>query len=141
MIGKRRKREIAFILATFLERDQHYSSLEIEAYIQENVKSKILEEPSFALDHLRVAMIDNGFLNRNPTTNEYWVADDFEGAHDSNVSHLARYKQLMTESPNIVFRCEFCGRDVNGKSMLNHFLKRHALVKHWERLIDRYFGW
>ena len=140
MIGKQKKYDIAYILATFLDRDERYTSRSIEKYVRENVKWEILEDPCYTPDHLRVAMVDNGFLIRDAATDEYWVAEDFEGAHDVFANRIAEYQQIMSDDPDSRFRCSFCGKALKGKALLNHFLKKHEKKEYWETTIESYFG-
>jgi hypothetical protein len=140
-IGSKKKRDIALVLTSFLERGRKYSAQEIEQFIRNNVKPIVLERTGFAPDHIRRAMIENGYVERDGVTNETWVADTFQGPFEIHTPRLALLKDLECSPPETKLACPECGKVMRANTLYAHYKKRHAIPEWWEEVFDRYFGW
>jgi hypothetical protein len=139
--GSRRKRDIAMVIASLLQPGRRYSATEIERMVSQNVKATLLTEPGLAADHIRRAMIENGYVERDATTNETWVAPTFEGVQDVHGPRLAKLMSQLAESPDSHGFCPECGRELRIAALLNHYQKKHAHGEPWESVVEQYFGW
>ena len=140
-IGSKKKREIAMVIASILEPGRRYTAAEIERLISQNVKAVVLAQRGLAPDHIRRAMIENGYVERDATTNETWVAPSFQGIHDIHGPRIATFQQQLRDSPDSHGICPECGRELKIAALLNHYQKKHAHGEAWEPIVEAYFGW
>jgi hypothetical protein len=157
-IGSQKKRDIAYVIASLLDRDRKYSHSEIEQLVRDNVRPIILEIPGLAADHIRLSMIECGFVHRDAKTNQTWVSPDFTLHRDAKTNqtwvspdftrdhdHHARIsKQLELQSenyPNQEFDCPECNLRLRARPLFTHYVKKHAGKERWEEIVDAYFGW
>jgi hypothetical protein len=140
-IGSKKKREIAMVIASILEPGRRYSATEIERMVSQNVKGAVLAQRGLAPDHIRRAMIENGYVERDAATNETWVASTFEGIQDVHGPRLARLMSQLAEAPESRGVCPECGSELRIAALLNHYQKKHANGEPWEYIVEQYFGW
>lgn len=119
-----RKGQIAYVLTTFLERNRTYSEGEIDAFIRNNTKAITRSDPHLDVDHLRLAMLESGFLKREPDCSEYRVAEDFSSPWDWN------------REPAREYHCPFCGYVCRGTQVPIHLSKYHDM----DEIIERWLG-
>jgi hypothetical protein len=77
MSGHSTKYFLAYYLADQLDAARKYSKEEIEQFIASQVDPTTYDDPTMALDHIRMAMVDNQFLIRNSDGGQYWVSELF----------------------------------------------------------------
>ncbi len=111
------KKRIAYLLTAFLEPDRGYSEDEINAFIKSNTKATLRSDSRLDIDHLRVGMLENGFLEREPDGSEYRVAADY--------SHPWNWMQDAMQDPTREYRFPICGVMHRGTHVLNHMHKYH----------------
>ena len=140
-IGSQKKRDIAMAIVLFLDRDKKYSAQSIERIIVDNVRPVILAQQGFAPDHIRRAMIENGYVERDPATNETWIAPDFVGLEDTHQLRITRLRNQLHTDPESSGRCPECSIELKVATLLNHYLKKHAATERWEQILDQYFGY
>lgn len=129
------------VIAMLLDPDRRYSSREIEDLISKNVRSSVLEQRGFAPDHIRRAMIENGYAERDEITNETWIAKTFTGIPDVHGPRIAFLMKRLDEAPGSTEICPECGRTMKVDALLRHYQKRHAGEEPWEKVVSRYFGY
>jgi hypothetical protein len=140
-IGSQKKRDIAYVIASLLDRDRKYSHSEIEQLVRDNVRPIILEIPGLAADHIRLSMIECGFVHRDAKTNQTWVSPDFTRDHDHH-ARISKQLELQSENyPNQEFDCPECNLRLRARPLFTHYVKKHAGKERWEEIVDAYFGW
>ena len=140
-IGSQKKRDIAYVIASLLDRDRKYSHSEIEQLVRDNVRPIILEIPGLAADHIRLSMIECGFVHRDAKTNLTWVSPDFTRDHDHH-ARISKQLELQSENyPNQEFDCPECNLRLRARPLFTHYVKKHAGKERWEEIVDAYFGW
>jgi hypothetical protein len=77
MTGHSSKYFLAYYLADQLDAARKYRLEEIEQFIASQVDPTTYDDPTMALDHIRMAMVDNQFLIRDSDGRHYWVSDVF----------------------------------------------------------------
>jgi hypothetical protein len=140
-VGSKRKREVAMMITSFLDQTKRYSAKEIERFISENVRPVILEIPGMAPDHIRRAMIENGYVERDEISNETWVASSFVGYKDRNCRRLKELEAKQATEPDSLAPCPECGRSMTINKLLKHYRRQHSQTEEWERLLEEYFGY
>ena len=140
-IGSQKKRDIAYVIASLLDRDRKYSHSEIEQLVRDNVRPIILEIPGLAADHIRLSMIECGFVHRDAKTYLTWVSPDFTRDHDHH-ARISKQLELQSENyPNQEFDCPVCNLRLRARPLFTHYVKKHAGKERWEEIVDAYFGW
>ena len=140
-IGAQKKRDIALVVVTLLlDRHEKYSAESIEEIIKENVRPSVLVRRGYAPDHIRRAMIENGYVERDPITNETSVAPNFVGFEDTHRQRIADLTGKMNSQPHAKGRCPECNIELKTAALLNHYLKKHAAAERWEQIVEESFG-
>jgi hypothetical protein len=139
-IGSQRKRDIATVITSLLDRDMRYSASSIEHLITTNVRHAVLTQRGLAADHIRRAMIENGYVIRDAKTNETWVSPDFVGISAIHAPRLEKLKNQLELDPDSKDACPECGVKLKMAALLNHYMKKHAGTEKWERIVDENFG-
>ena len=140
-IGSQKKRDIAMVIASFLNRHEKYSAESIENIIVDNVRPSVLSQRGYAPDHIRRAMIENGYIERDPQTNESWVASGFRGFDDTHRDRINKLTDKLNSQPDKVGQCPECKIELKMAALLNHYLKKHAAAERWEQIVELYFGY
>ena len=141
IIGSQKKRDIAYVVASLLERERLYSHKDVEQLIRENVRPVVLEIPGLAADHIRLSMIECGFVDRDARTNQIWVSPDFTRDHDHNALVSKQLELQAVNYPNLEFECPACKLRLRAGPLFTHYKKKHAGRERWEEIVDAYFGW
>jgi len=151
-----RKADLVRLLVAFLDRDKSFTKDEIERYVRGNVKTEVLEEPGFSVDHLRVAMIDTGFMVRERDGTGYRVAESYLPPEEVDkrviqkmADMLARMSERNAREAAATddglsrqfseIRCEVCGATMHYSRYMKHCLKRHPTSPKWDELLDSCF--
>jgi len=138
MIGTKQKVEIAFLVVSFLDATRLYQDGEIDEFIARNVKSEILQRRGYSIDHLRRAMVDNGFLQRQPDGSRYWVNETFQGPDEQEQAKTTALNVLaLTPQKKVI--CPYCNQQFSQTVILQHYLKKHSLRGYWQKRLDQYF--
>jgi hypothetical protein len=132
-----KKDEIAWMLASLLDPDRQHGGSEIDALIRQNVKPEILKDPSCAPDHIRVAMIEHQFLERDSAGTTYRLPDAFVDAFGD------RIKRLSFALPDEDMQCPGCwsAKVLKGRNLYQHYLKKHVPLQGLNEIIRKYFNW
>ena len=118
-----KKGRIAYVLTAFLEKGRAYSEREINAFIRNNTKASTRSNPHLDVDHLRMAMLENGFLEREPDGSEYRVSASYA------------YPWDWQEDAARDYCCPFCGFVCHGAQVPIHLQKYHNIDEIIERLL------
>jgi len=119
-----KKVQIACVLTSFLDPGEVYDEGQINAFIENNTKAQTRSNPRLDVDHIRLAMLEHGFLERNPRGTEYRVAADYSSPWDYSRDETKEY------------RCPFCGFECHGVQFPIHLNKFHEV----EEIIERWLG-
>lgn len=139
-VGSKKKREIAFVLVSFLDKKRRYSAHEIEYIVRQSVKAQVLNQPGLAPDHIRRAMIENGYVRRDPITNQTWVSETFSGVGTLRTARLRELSARAESSPEETSPCPLCGEVLKAPALLKHYSKKHSADEEWKNTLDAYFG-
>jgi hypothetical protein len=133
--GPKKRIGIAWIFASLLDRGKQFTANDIETGLRQVVKSQVLEDPVCSPDHIRVAMVENGFLNRDEQGRSYRVAENF-------IDYFGDFSRLLSQSvglSNEMIVCAICTRPVEGRGMQEHILKLHINLPEVNEIIAKYF--
>lgn len=123
IVGNQKKFEICYLLASMLTRETKYSAVDIENLIRINIKKNVLSTPSFSVDHIRIAMVDNKLLIRQ---NEiYSLSDEYQGFNIIPEFNYQWLERCQRESPNEKIRCPVCTKKAYPYILLEHYEKKH----------------
>jgi hypothetical protein len=133
------KRDIAWLIASVLDRTQPYTAADIERLIRTTIRQEYLNNPMLAPDHIRVAMVEAGFVTRDSAGAAYRVSDDFVGPEEI----AERERALLTAAGELgvqgdVVVCPACGTRVGATSLLGHCQRWHDSSGRWPTLVERY---
>jgi hypothetical protein len=129
---------LAYYLADQLDPARKYSKEEIEQFIASRVDPTTYDDPTMALDHIRMGMVDNQFLIRDSDGRHYWVSELFVKPLDlvkNNFEKLTR-RQRSGGGENLSV-CEHCGQQFKGIGLARHFVRHHTYSGQMEK-IKRY---
>ncbi len=136
MLVQTTKYYLANYLADQLDAGRKYTKEEIEAFIAASVESSTFDEPTMTLDHLRMAMLDNRFLTRDPAGRQYWVAETFIkacGAEEDNVLRMQ-----LTHPPGDkaqVYRCRQCSKPFKDiVPLTRHHIRNHTYSRNMDKI-------
>lgn len=135
-----KKRELAWLTASLLERDRWYSSSEIDGLIRNEIKPEILVD-ALAVDHIRAAMIEHGFAERDAATHsKYRIVAGFQLPEENEALRLTLLNSaLAAQEAGEPLECPVCGRAILTEwSLFDHFARWHDLKNYWQSLIDQY---
>jgi hypothetical protein len=130
-----KKQALAYLVAVMLDRGRTYTATEIDRAVRDAIHPRWLTDPRFAPDHIRLAMIENGFMERDGGGDVYRLAASFEAAGDM-VNIAARARELANASSARV-SCPGCGYVCVPVSLPGHVEGCHGLQK-WLALVDKY---
>jgi hypothetical protein len=130
------KLQVAYFVAGLLGRDRTYTAPEIERLVREQVQAKWLTDPQFAPDHIRMAMLEQGLIDRDDAGRAYWLTKSFFAPVDGE-EMLNAVRRLMAEHPGELLNCPACGLPVGATSLLVHFAKHHS-SEVWLELVKKF---
>ena len=133
------KRDIAWLVAGQLDRAQAYTAADIDRLIRLTIRDEYLRQPPLAPDHIRVAMVEAGYLTRDPAGAAYRVADGFAGPEEE----AERERALLQAAGELgasggVVACPACGNRLGATSLLGHCQRSHPWSARWPRLVETY---
>lgn len=135
MLAQTNKYYLANYLVDWLNPGKKYTKEEIEGFIAVSVESSTFDEPTMTIDHLRMAMLDNRFLTRDPAGRQYWVAETFIkacGAEEDNVLRMQ-----LTHSPGDVqvYRCRQCSKPFKDiVPLTRHHIRNHTYSRNMDKI-------
>lgn len=138
MLAHSNKYLLAYYLADQLDPERKYRKEEIEQFIASRVDPTTYDDPTMALDHIRMAMVDNQFLIRDSDGSHYWVSELFVKPLDLvkiNFEKLTR-RQRSGVRDNLSV-CELCRQRFKGIGLTRHFVRHHTYSGKMEK-IKRY---
>ena len=130
------KQEIVYFIAGILERGRLYSAKEISELILFSVHPRHLTDPRLAPDHLRLALVEDGFAVRDALASGYWLSDRYFGPSDE-AELVLKVRELLNGDTDETIRCPACGKTTGIASLLGHVQSEHGSV-HWLRLVPKY---
>lgn len=140
MTGHSSKYLLAYYLADQLDAARKYSKEEIERIIAGQVDSTTYDDPTMALDHIRMAMVDNQFLIRDSDGRRYWLSEFFVKPTDpveKNFEKLTRHQSSAAGKK--FYLCGQCGQQFKGIRLARHFVRHHTYSRQMEK-IERYLS-
>jgi hypothetical protein len=126
---------LAYYLTDQLETARKYSKEEIEEFIAGQVDPTTYDDPTMALDHIRMAMVDNQFLTRDNDGRRYWVSEFFVKPSDpieKNFEKLTRYQPSVARKN--FYTCGYCGQQFKGIRLARHFVRHHTFSRQMEKI-------
>jgi hypothetical protein len=138
MTGHSSKYLLAYYLADQLDAARKYSREEIEEFIACQVDPTTYDDPTMALDHIRMAMVDNKFVIRDSHGRRYWVSDFFVKPSDpveKNFEKLTRRQSSVAGKKFYI--CGHCGQQFKGIRLARHFVRHHTYSRQMEK-IEKY---
>jgi hypothetical protein len=130
---------LANYLVDRLDAGKKYTKEEIEGFIAASIDPSTYDEPTMTLDHLRMAMLDNRFLTRDPAGRQYWVAETFikvSGAEEDSIRRMQ-----LTHTPagkTQVYRCRQCSKPFKDiLPLTRHHIRNHTYSRNMDK-ISRY---
>jgi hypothetical protein len=133
------KGNIAWLIADLLDRTQSYTAADIDRLIRTTIRGEYLSNPSLAPDHIRVAMVEAGYLIRDPAGVAYRVAEQFVGPEQlaERERALLRFASELDVQSDIVV-CPMCGTRMGATSLLGHCQRSHHWSALWPKLVEKY---
>jgi hypothetical protein len=94
---------------------------------------------SLAPDHIRVAMVEAGYLIRDPAGGAYRVAEAFVGPEQlaERERALLRFASELDVQSDVVV-CPACGSRMGATSLLGHCQRSHRWSARWPKLVEKY---
>jgi hypothetical protein len=132
------KSEVAWLVTLLLERDRSYSAKEIDDVIRASIRPDLLSDPQYAPDHIRLAMVENQFVERDSAGTAYRVHPGILLPNENE--HVYRQLQLeaLQAKPSDVMACPICDSPYKASTVVGHYLRTHRLAGVWESLMDSY---
>jgi len=133
------KRDIAWLVAGQLDRARTYTAAGIDQLIRGTIRDEYLGTPPLAPDHIRVAMVEAGYVTRDPAGAGYRVAEGFVGPEEEAEREralLLAVGELATQNDVVV--CPACGNRFGATSLLGHCQRSHNWSVRWPRLVEKY---
>jgi len=133
------KSEIAWLVTLLLERGKSYSARAIDDLIRESIRAELLHNPQFAPDHIRLAMIENGLIERDAAGTSYRVHSSVLLPHENErvYQELIEKSRIVSSSSERIC-CPVCDAAFPPAVVVGHFLRKHRLAGLWESLMDTY---
>jgi hypothetical protein len=133
------KQSIAWLIAGLLDRTQSYTAADIDRLIRTTIRGEYLSNPLLAPDHIRVAMVEAGYLIRDPAGVAYRVAEAFVGPEQlaERERALLRFVSEL-DVPSDVVVCPACGSRMGATSLLGHCQREHRWSARWPILVEKY---
>ncbi len=133
------KRDIAWLVAGQLDRSRTYTEVEIDRLVRGTIREEFFVNPSLAPDHIRVAMVEAGYVNRDSAGVAYWVTEGFVGPEEE----AERERALLRAASEVDAQCGLvvcpaCGLQMGATSLLGHCQRWHNWSDRWLRLIEKY---
>jgi len=125
-----KKGKIVYLLTAFLDRDRDYTGREINAFIKNNTPASLRSNSGFDVDHLRISMMENGFITRDADGSRYRVALDYSSPWE--------WLERAVPDPAQKYECPLCGGLFRGTQVLNHMHKVHN--QQIEDIFERWLG-
>jgi hypothetical protein len=133
------KRSIAWLIAGLLDRTQTYRPADIDRLIQTTIRGEYLSNTSLVPDHIRVAMVEAGYLIRDPAGETYQVAEAFVDPEQlaERDQELLRFAGELHMQSDVV-SCPACGSRMGATSLLGHCQRSHRWSDRWPKLVEKY---
>ncbi len=132
-----KRSEIAWMFASLLDSERQYAASEIDALIRQNLKPEVLDDPLCSPDHIRMAMIEHRFMERDPAGTSYRLSETFIDAFGNRLKRLAR------DSPDEEMQCPGCwfAKVLRARNLYQHYVKKHVHSQELDEIIRKYFNW
>ncbi|WP_289031277.1 hypothetical protein [uncultured Paraglaciecola sp.] len=135
---KIKKKEIAeFILSNMTART--YEKAALDSLISTIVSYQYLSQPMYAIDHLRRALVDYGYMAKDPSTDVYVIKAGVVGLQQRHELIQDKLEQVAKNHPEEKIECNYCDYVAKPVAMLNHYLKKHDFDRYLQR-VTKEFG-
>lgn len=129
---KKKVRILEFLVSTM---QQHsYDKHDLDAFIRSNLSSDLLNTPIYAADHLRSALIEFGFMDRDPYKDIYTLKEGTRSLSERHEVHTQNLLEKIDNAPDEKVDCPFCDYQARPSAMLNHYDKKHSMEKYYQSL-------
>lgn len=141
IVGNQKKFEICYLLAAMLTKDTLYTTIDIENLIRNNVKQEILTTPSYSVDHLRIAMVDNKMLIRKNET--YQLSAEYQGFENIPELYYQWIERCERVAPDEKIRCPICTKKAYPYILLKHYENKHKAAYQSDVYVTKFLnrGW
>ena len=133
--GPKKRIQIAWIFASLLDRTKQYTASEIETGLRQILNRQVFDDPVCSPDHIRVAMIENGFLERDEQGKSYRVPENFFDAFGD----FGRLLSQAIDSGQERIGCPICEKAVTRGGLQVHILNNHVDVSQVNEIVAKYF--
>ena len=122
-------------LANRLARDRAYTKEELERFILDTVDEATFEDPAMTVDHLRMEMIDRGFVVRNLDGTNYKLADRFVDPNESDEINLTRLEaNALSAQQSGWYGCPFCRQEFKPNTFVRHYVRVHTHLRQVKKI-------
>ncbi|MDO6694665.1 hypothetical protein Q4574_15315 [Aliiglaciecola sp. 3_MG-2023] len=135
---KSKKNRISEFILSLLDRTS-YTRHELDKIIVGSISRRYLSEPMYAVDHLRRALVDYGYMSKDPVTDIYTITETTEKLQVQHHRIESGLQKAIDDAPEVKVQCEFCDNKAKPSAMLNHYYKKHSL-KDYLDTIKQEFG-
>ena len=135
----RLKQVLAWLTAGQLDRGREYKESEIDRLVRSALRPEILADPTMSADHLRVAMVEAGYVSRDPLGSSYRVAESYAGPAD--LEKRERELQLLGSRlawETRMVRCPICGKELIANQLAGHCQAKHCAGEWCLKLYEAY---
>ena len=130
-----KKRELAYLVTVLLVRGRAYKTAEIDQVIRDAIHARWLTDPRLAPDHIRLAMIEGGLVERDAGGDGYRLAAGFVAADDM-IAIATRARELSYAASTWV-SCPACKHVCVPISLPSHVEACHG-TRRWLELADKF---
>ena len=135
---QKNKAAVAWLVTVLLERDKAYSPGEIDLLIRDSIRPGVLLDPQYAPDHIRLAMVENGFVVRDAAGTTYRIHPRLQLPNENESMYRRLNEESLNANPMDMIRCPMCAESFIASAVVLHFLRQHRLAGKWESLLDSY---
>lgn len=132
-----KKERISELLMCELTRSS-YSKNELDGAILDIIKPELTNIPMFAPDHLRRAMIEFGYMIRDPYTDIFSKKVGFSNLIERHELAQEKINKYINKVPNNKIKCEYCEYESKPVAMLNHYFKKHSHLDYLNALKNEF---
>ena len=130
------KQELVYFVAGLLDRGRTYTAAEVVAVIRGSVNPRLLADPRLAPDHLRLALVEDGLVERDPLAATYWRSNKYFGPSDE-ADLVGKVREMMEAQSVDSVQCPACGNWSGVATILCHVQVEHGSVR-WLGLLPKY---
>ena len=115
-----------------------YTKSDFNIIINSYIKEEILQNPTFAIDHIRRAFVDMKIMIKNPNNDVYTFVKDYTTLLKKHQEIIVELNQQIDNNPDKMLQCDYCDKTVKPAAMLNHYYKKHSLEDYYNSCVEKY---